>query len=179
MSDPLTAPPGRCASCLRWVIERRTLYEDGSKVVNFKATEGRGRCELLGIETLPEFGCTSHLPAEGSAWSGVFVLQKRGAPWQYSEAGPCPDCKGEGNSTGTACHRCAGTGKVRHYEDGHIGEERTRLHPKEKAHAAPAACPSCGKEVRSEWVACPSCGARLEAPAKTEVIMLDLGGPQP
>lgn len=177
MAETLAAPHGRCASCLKWTTERQTRYEDGSVISNFKAPEGMGRCELLGVDTVPQFGCTGHAPAE-KGWSGVFVTQKAGAPWQYSKAGPCPDCKGKGSAGDTACHRCAGTSQVRYYEDGYIGEERTRLHPKEKAHAAPPACQACGKPVQLEWVACPACGERTEAPAKTEVIALDLGGPR-
>ena len=45
--------------------------------------------------------------------------------------GKCPNCSGLGCrvSNGRACDRCVGTGQVRFYSDGHIGNERTRTHP--------------------------------------------------
>lgn len=162
---------GRCDWCAKWVVRRETRYEDGSTVVNFQAPEGKGHCELLNIDTAPEFGCAGYAPGS-EGYSGVEVSQKTGAPWQYSHAGPCPDCNGKGNSGDTGCHRCAGTGKVRHYDDGYVGEERTRLHPKERAHAEGPKCRGCGAPVMAEWIACPKCGARTEAPAETEVVPL-------
>lgn len=163
----------RCDGCAHWLVERVTLYEDGSKVSNFKAPDGKGACQALGIDTLPDFGCASYSQAI-DGYSHVEVAQKAGAPWQHSYAGSCPDCGGKGNSGDSGCHRCAGTGKVRHYDDGYVGEERTRLHPKERELARPKTCVICGwSDMGSEWKFCPRCGHKVEDPAKTEVIAPD------
>ncbi len=158
----------RCDQCAHWLVARKTLYEDGSEIVNFHAAEGKGLCEILKLETTPSFGCTAFL--DGGAYAHMVIGQKSGAPWQYSKSGPCPDCSSQGASGDRACHRCAGTGKVRHYEDGFIGEERTRLHPKEKEGAPKPKCISCGAGVEINWKACPQCGNRLEPPAEVEKI---------
>lgn len=158
----------RCDGCARWITGRNTVYDDGSTVDNFNAPDGKGFCEKLLIETVPDFGCTAF--SEGTAH--IVVSRKVGAPWQHWTMGPCPDCGGKGNAGDSGCHRCTGTGKVRHYDDGHVGEERTRMHPKERA-AGPVAkpkCGLCGHEVEPAWVACPTCGTRREAPAETQVI---------
>lgn len=156
----------RCDSCVRWKTAEKTIYGDGSIVVNQQAPEGKGHCLQLDIDTAPEFGCTSF--AEGDAHE--IVHRKEGAPWQHSHAGPCPDCTGNGNAGDGACHRCAGTGKVRHYDDGYVGEERTRLHPREREHAAKPKCAKCGREVDVDWKVCPTCGNKLDAETTTEVV---------
>lgn len=117
-----------CSGCAHWLVEQSTSYQDGSVVVAYKAPDGMGRCNVLDVETAAAFGC-NQFAAGGPL---VETTSKAGAPWMHSVAGPCPDCGG----LGLGCVRCAGTGKVRHYEDGHVGEEQTRLHPKEKELAA-------------------------------------------
>jgi predicted amidophosphoribosyltransferase len=84
--------------------------------------------------------------------------------------GPCPNCTGKGNQGDGACDRCTGTGNVRYYEDGFVGEERSRMHPKEKELAAKPKCVGCGREVDPVWVACPICGQKLDAPMQPEKI---------
>lgn len=120
-----------CAGCANWITKRETVYEDGSRIVTYAAPdETAARCELLKIDTASNFGCNSFAPGEHTV-----VTEKTGAPWQHWKMGPCPNCQGAGSSGG-ACHRCAGTGNVRFYDDGYIGEEQTRKHPKE-AEVAP------------------------------------------
>ncbi len=156
-----------CQSCDHWTLARITEYADGTKVEAFRAPAGKGHCEELSIDTSPNFGCLSHCHADHAH---VFITQKDGAPWQHWKMGPCPDCKARGNENDGACHRCAGTSKVRHYEDGYVGEERTRLHPKERESAAKPKCLTCSREVEPDWMACPKCGARLDAAAQVEKV---------
>ncbi len=159
-----------CANCKHWVVERRDHYEDGTFIVRAKMEpEGTGACQVLSVETAATFGCNAFIEGD----EHVVTTEKTGAPWQHFKMGPCPDCRAAGNN-GAACRRCAGTGNVRYYDDGHVGEEQTRLHPKEKAQ--PLACSKCGGAVQALWVACPVCGNRLMAPAETEVIDDHLAG---
>jgi len=159
----------RCDGCKNWTLASQTIYEDGSRIETFRAPEGRGHCEVLKIDTTPDFGCTKHDPAQ-DGFSHVFVSQKGGAPWQHWTMIPCPDCGGAGSSNDRPDDRCVGTGKVRLYDDGFVGDERTRRHPKESAVAAKPKCAACSREIDPEWVACPYCGHRREPPAKPEVI---------
>jgi hypothetical protein len=159
-----------CSDCSHWVIARTTLYQDGSSVDTFRAADGSGRCGELHIDTAPSFGCMAFAAGDGH----VVYSHKLGAPWQHSHAGPCPDCNAAGHQGSTACHRCAGTGKVRHYDDGYIGEEQSRLHPKEKANREPPQCPHCAKRIDLEWIACPHCGKRLDRPMPTEIISFEI-----
>ena len=155
-----------CADCKHWITGQSTTYGDGSVVSNFKSPDGKGQCQQLKQETDASFGCIHFEPGT----QHVITQRKNGAPWQHSHAGPCPDCRGVGSSSDASCYRCAGTGLVRHYDDGYIGEERTRLHPKEKELMAPPACSGCKKPIDINWVACPYCGQKLEAVAETEII---------
>jgi len=116
----------RCLDCGNWVLARTTRYEDGSEVVNYSAPEGKGHCDVLGVDTAADFGCTAFVVG-----GHVKTATKSGSPWSHWTMVNCPDCQGKG-SAGSSCHRCAGTGNVRRYDDGHVGEERTRMHPKEK-----------------------------------------------
>ena len=161
-----------CETCDKWVVSRVTAYSDGSDIRTFDAPAGKGRCEHLGIDTPREFGCINY--AEGT--NQVRITKKEGEPWRFWKMGPCPDCSSKGNSGDGACHRCAGTGNVRHYEDGFVGEERTRLHPKEReiSQGLKPTCLGCSKEVDAGWVACPFCGHKLEGAAPVEVIPLSL-----
>jgi len=115
----------KCEDCIHWILQRKTIYGDNSEVVTFSVANGHGLCEELNTNTAPDFGCTKFVPG-----AHIVVTLKNGEPWQYWKMGPCPGCQGVGNR-GAACHRCAGTGKVRYYDDGFVGEEQTRLHPKE------------------------------------------------
>jgi len=117
----------RCDGCANWITAVRTAYDDGSTVTNREAPEGAGDCRHLRISTAPDFGCAAFAPGDDH----VLVERKAGAPWQHFVMIDCPNCRGKG-SDGGACHRCAGTGKVRLYDDGHVGEEQTRMHPKER-----------------------------------------------
>jgi hypothetical protein len=160
----------RCDGCQKWTVKRVTRYGDGSEVVNWKAPDGKGRCGVLDIDTAGDFGCTSFEAAAASDAPHVVGNWKNGAPWQHHASGPCPDCRGRGSDTGV-CRRCAGTGKVRYYDDGFIGEEQTRLHPKEKETAEPLKCWKCATLVVDlKWIHCPVCGARLETPMETENV---------
>jgi|ERR1043166_3095243 DNA-directed RNA polymerase subunit RPC12/RpoP len=157
-----------CSDCKKWLKQKKNTYEDGSETTTFTSPADKGKCLELGIDTTPSFGCAAY---EFSDWDHVERTQKRGAPWQHWAMIPCPDCRGNGSS-GQACHRCAGTGLVRKYDDGYIGEERTRTHPKEielKVAAVPK-CKKCESPVEIDWVACPRCGHRLTPPAEMEVV---------
>ncbi len=119
----------KCFNCSHWIMCRKTIYGDGSEIVVPIAAMGKGNCQELGIDTTPDFGCQSHRHGEEHA----IVTHKGGAPWENFEYKPCPDCDGRGSTPEAGmCYRCYGTARVRFYDDGYIGEERTRLHPKER-----------------------------------------------
>lgn len=166
----------RCDGCENWTTARVTRYGDGSEVVNWKAPNGKGRCSILDLDTPEAFGCTSYVALVNASVSvptttipHVVSSWKNGAPWQHWTMGPCPNCRGLGSDSGV-CRNCAGTGKVRYYDDGFIGEEQTRLHPKEKENAEPLRCRNCKETVDVKWKACPMCGTRLEPVAETEYV---------
>ena len=163
-----------CDTCARWITAHRTIYDDGSEIGTFEAPAGKGNCQLLGIDTLPEFGCTSYDPGA----EHIITSHKSGTPHEHFRMGPCPECRAAGNAGDSACHRCAGTGNVRYYDDGYIGEERTRLHPKEVEKAAKPKCLGCGREVEAAWVACPACGHKLDAARAAETVADPLFNPQ-
>lgn len=162
----------RCADCENWKTREITKYADGSEIVNWLVPEGKGRCSILIMETAAEFGCTSFVEELAGQMINPHVIRnwKNGAPWQHCVAGPCPECQGKPGANGGVCSRCAGTGKVRYYDDGYIGEEQTRLHPKERETIAPLKCQHCGELVDVKWKACPICGNRLEPVAETEHV---------
>jgi hypothetical protein len=134
-----------CLDCKYWLKRRETQYQDGQTIVNYqsKQSDEHGLCRnTLQLETFKNFGCINF--EQGSPADQVEITFKNGAPWQHSVSGPCPNCKGAGSSAGEPDpttgalgvgldNRCAGTGMVRYYDDGYIGEEQTRLHPVEKA----------------------------------------------
>ncbi len=157
-----------CEECEFWTVKRVNQYSTGEVIETWSAPSGKGHCDKLGIETLHDFGCNKFMAA--SKYSGmtdhVERTRKIGHPWQHFVMIPCPDCDGKGD--GTRGHRCAGTGLVRLYDDGYIGDEQTRLHPKEKA--TPPVCMACSKELNREWVNCPYCGRKTPMQAETEVI---------
>lgn len=115
-----------CKDCGNWILERKTVYEDGTEITNYSS--GIGNCQILKIETVPDFGCFSF--KEGNHTE---ITHKSGTPWQNWHYDICPTCNGRGNpGDGRPCQQCVGTGHVRYYDDGFIGDEKTKLHPKEK-----------------------------------------------
>lgn len=117
-----------CSDCQHWITRRLRRYADGTVVNTFESTPGRGRCDILGIDTEPSFSCVKFVAHQGDSVRREEVI---GAPWQYWKMGKCPDCEGLGSRNDSRCYRCQGIGQVRFYDDGYIGEERTRKHPKE------------------------------------------------
>jgi hypothetical protein len=121
---------GRCFNCSSWITCRKVIFDgDGQEVITWNTSDGNGKCGVLNFETPPEFGCVSYSPGT----SNVSVTHKPGFVWEHFEYRPCPDCGGRGSTPEAGmCQRCYGTARVRFYDDGYIGEERTRLHPKER-----------------------------------------------
>ena len=158
-----------CSSCEHWTLARVTRYDDGSVIDNYRPPEGTGHCESLSLDTAPEFFCAKFSPCP-SDFDHVYTSHKEGAPWQHWVHVPCPDCKGVGSSYDCACGRCAGTARVRKYDDGYVGEEQHRIHPKEKELNRKPRCGGCQKDMERNWVACPLCGWRYEPPASPEVV---------
>ncbi len=151
-----------CEKCAHWTVRRATAYGDGIIIENWKAEPGKGQCDSLGIETSHDFGCNRFM--EGDAHDAL--ARKDGAPWQHFIMIKCPSCSGAAGCHGRC--QCAGTGLVRLYDDGYVGDEQTRMHPNEKP--LPTKCPSCEAPVEPGWAHCPSCGAKLWKVAETEII---------
>ena len=127
MKRPRMRLENNCKDCGNWLLERKTTYDDGSEVINYKSPEGKGNCQILKADTPPDFGCNSF-----EIGDHYEITHKSGTPWQNWYYGVCPTCNGRGNpGNSRPCEQCVGTGHVRYYDDGFIGEERTRLHPKE------------------------------------------------
>lgn len=150
----------QCANCRKWLTQRVTDYEDGGRIVNFKSTDGNGYCEILNIETASDFGCNRF--EEGHDHIEI-MAKKTGSPWHHSHYITCPDCSGTGVINDGSCGRCCRTGRCLLYDDGHIGEEKTRRHPNEEKIGPPPAptCPSCNSNIGKTWKACPFCGNRF------------------
>jgi ribosomal protein L40E len=185
----------RCDGCARWIAKALTSYGDGSEVVNYEAPAGTGLCVWLTMKKIgqpaptvghdlpqiklalenpnelvitdADFGCNAFHDC-GDLPRIVYLDSKRGEPWQYWQMGPCPECVGKGSQGDSSCRRCAGTANVRYYDDGFVGDERTRKHPREKD-LIPT-CAACSAELQPDWVACPKCGHKREHPAPTEVV---------
>jgi len=83
-----------------------------------------------GIVTRDSFGCLVFKPFADPAEQEIRVIHQA-EPWQVWEMVPCPNCRAVGSAGDAACERCAGTGQVRCYADGHVADERTREHPRE------------------------------------------------
>lgn len=164
-----------CSTCALWKLGRRTIYDDGSVAESEKPPEGKGRCTVIDADTPAAFGCNSHVPAEGGPNDHFVIETKDGAPWQHWRMISCPDCAGNGSFNDRPDDRCVGTGKVRLYDDGYIGDERTRTHPREREVAKPT-CGSCGAGMERAWKACPVCGRAVETPATVEVVSGLSGG---
>jgi len=183
-----------CGSCKFWVLRKETKYEDGGIVVNWTAPEGKGRCSHLGIDTLMDFGCLKYQKGGPHIETAV----KPGEPWHHKVLGPCPDCRysyceypnctykfcpgvdkclGRGmKEDGGSDNRCVGTGLVFYYDDGYIGENRTKMHPKEaemgvKRPDVDPTCPGCNTIIDMNWKICPECGHRLKD-AKVKMSMV-------
>jgi uncharacterized protein (UPF0212 family) len=156
----------KCEGCVHWIIARKTVYGDGAEIVRWSAPSGKGHCNSLGIEVTADFGCNRFLEGDEHVEKTV----KAGSPWQHFTMIACPDCGGKGD--GGRGHRCAGTGLVRLYDDGHVGDEQTRRHPKENP--VDPKCPGCGGTISEQWKHCPACGSKLWVVAETEVVALDL-----
>ena len=120
----------RCGDCKAWWRGGRTTYSDGTVL----ESERKPFCRTLNMETDAEFGCAK-FEQIGSPDEQLAIEQKDGTPWQNWTMVGCPDCQGKG-SADAACNRCAGTGNVRRYDDGFVGDEQTRRHPKEGDAAA-------------------------------------------
>ena len=151
-----------CSACRKWLTSRVTDYENGERIFNFKAADGKGKCEVLDIETDAEFGCNKF--EEGHEHIEL-MPKKSGSPWHHSTRITCPDCKGTGIINDGSCGRCCRTGTCLLYDDGYLGEERTRRHPKEATEgpAAQPTCPKCTRNTENTWVACPFCGQVLKS----------------
>lgn len=157
----------KCADCRKWLTVRVTDYENGERIVNFQAPDGKGLCEVLKIDTPGDFGCNQF---EAGAEHIEIMAKKTGSPWHHSTRITCPDCKGEGvvgPLKDASCERCCRTGTCLIYDDGYLGEERTRRHPKEASDGPPPplTCQGCTKVVEKEWVSCPWCGQKLKVEA--------------
>lgn len=156
-----------CERCAHWIVASVTKYGDGTVIENSRCPDGKGKCDTLTIETPAGFHCSSFLEGDDH----VVTQFKSGAPWQNFSMGHCPDCRGNGSHNvelRPACNRCAGTAQVRYYDDGFVGEERTRLHPKEIA--KPPQCGGCQRTVEKEWKRCPWCGGSLYPESSTQVV---------
>lgn len=122
-----------CSQCEKWTRKRRRVYGDGTEVVHFEAKDDMGLCEYLEMQTRPGFACCEFVGAPG--YDHVVTEAIEGPAWQHWKMGKCPDCEGRGSGKeGGACGRCVGTGQVRFYDDGYVGEEKTRKHRIELEH---------------------------------------------
>jgi hypothetical protein len=115
---------GNCAGCGSWTIKRQRLYDSGVTIPVFESEPGFGHCEFLGFRTPSDFGCNKF----EAGTEHVFTERVQGEPWTRWVMTACPDCT---EKPGFGCRRCAGTGNVRKYDDGYVGDERTRKHPLE------------------------------------------------
>lgn len=183
----------QCRTCKHWLIRQENNYENGETIVKWSAPEGKGKCQILNMITDPDFGCIKY----GKGGPFVKSRYKIGEPWHYSVGGPCPDCKhpycgypnctsercpgpehchGRGTVTGGQDDRCVGTGLVSYYDDGYIGENKTKKHPKElqgflRPGTAAPSCMNCKFEINERWNICPNCGKSLKEPmSNTELI---------
>ncbi len=132
-----------CAECACWITDKQLLFANFERLEPL-AGPGKGICRgpLGGLAVGPEFGCVAFIPGD----QHIDIQDHRPLEvWEVWEMIPCPDCLGKGtpgevpdhpaNSTMgfSADNRCAGTGNVRRYGDGHVGDEQTRMHPLEAA----------------------------------------------
>lgn len=121
---------GTCRDCRIWLLRKQVRYEDGTERVLTSFGEGEGFCRFLQSLTKAEFGCNKFVQTDKQNYEDqIDIAVKPGAPWQNWMMVSCPDCSGKGSAGESACHNCAGTSKVRRYDDGEIVSERIRKHP--------------------------------------------------
>lgn len=133
-----------CDGCAFWLRGTKLEYSEG---YTSDLPQDPPKCQRLSIATPPDFYCKDF---SFGPEKQIQVICRTGAPWTNWVMGPCPDCKGAGSS-GAACHRCAGTGNVRYYDDGFVGEEQTRRHPKEPVRVASPDPGLILQPVVNEW----------------------------
>jgi hypothetical protein len=157
----------RCDECDHWLVAKITSYDDGSVVDNYRAPEGNGHCEVHDKDFAAAYFCADF---KESGWDHLEKKHKAGAPWQYWVLVKCPECEPVGHSVG--CNRCAGTGQIRLYDDGFLGNNQTLEHPVETAKRVkgPPKCVQCSKDLDPMWINCPWCGARTNKPSPPEII---------
>lgn len=190
---------GNCRVCKSWLLRRENHYENGEVIVKWKGPDGKGKCGVLDVLTAPNFGCIAF--EKGGPL--IKIRNKTGEPWHHKHYGPCPDCKrpecgypdcswvhcpgmdkcqgSPARASGGYDDRCVGTGLVYYYDDGFIGENRTKMHPKEKMIGKkrpddgvmdhPPECRKCNKSVSEEWNVCPYCGYKLKE--GSDIINID------
>jgi hypothetical protein len=158
----------QCSDCRKWLTQRVTDYEDGSRVVNFQAPDGKGQCEVLKIDTPAAFGCNQF---EAGHDHIEIIGKKTGSPWHHSRRIACPNCAGSGVIGMDSCDKCQRGGFVSIYDDGYIAEEKTRRHPNEIVNGPPPPpqCPSCSNKIEISWKACPFCGMRFPDPTSVRI----------
>jgi hypothetical protein len=126
----------RCSDCKYWFRGTRKQYKNKLPIFIPSADNGNGVCRsggmINGTVVGPTFGCIDFLLSASLVDDQEDSFSYDQEPWQVWEMIPCPDCLGVGSERDSACHRCVGTGNVRKYADGFVGEERTREHPVEK-----------------------------------------------
>jgi hypothetical protein len=153
-----------CSTCAKWFVRKETHYGNGEIIINRQIPEGCGECQVLNIATNPAFECNQYQYGTPI----VEIAHKDGEPWQHARHGPCPDCMGKGlDANDRRDDRCCGTGIVLFYDDGYIGNNRTKRHPKEmefgiREDAPTPTCFNCHKSIELTWFACPYCGTRLK-----------------
>ncbi len=119
-----------CGTCRHWLRGTRTIFAGSEEWKPAGAGGDEGLCRgPVGKLTTSDFGCL-RFAAASSPDDQVITVRHDAEPCQVFEVIRCPDCSGGGNSGEAGCHRCAGTGKVRRYGDGYVGDEQTREHPR-------------------------------------------------
>ena len=152
----------RCSTCAKWLLRKETSYGNGETIVNWSDPDGKGQCSFLNINTVPDFGCNQY-EVGGPIIEKHF---KEGEPWHYWRLDKCPECHGlgTGGPSGRVDNRCCGTGLVMYFDDGYIGDNMTKMHPKEKVKRPDPvfSCFNCHKPADAAWIACPYCGTNLK-----------------
>ncbi len=125
-----------CADCRYWKRGTLRRYANTERYEDATTEEGspcRAAGPLLGFCTPAEFSCSNYSEFDTED-DQVEVVLNAGEPWQVWRMIPCPDCSGAGSldSPTPGCYRCVGTGNVRAYDDGYVGDERSREHPRER-----------------------------------------------
>jgi len=168
-----------CKDCQHWFRGTSRQYKNNARIFLPSAEEGKAVCRSGGAidgQVVPStFGCVDFNPCEGE-FDQIDFLKYDQEPWQVWEMIPCPDCRGEGSSNDSACHRCAGTANVRKYADGFIGDERTREHPVEKEIRLEKQRQDLMARMRAELEELEKTPAPVEPELASEKGRLDRGG---